>query len=148
MGGNDAARLGGRSEGGEDESEGNAKTPIGERSAMTTDELKKKFSKADFTGTDDEYLIQILAFAEERGLLEDFLRQLGHAAFDEFFGMPCVTRFFKDFAPYSLRFVVMVKEKRAMNGGLIYFGPGDTGVGAPQLSVRIGGTGEGWEVHS
>jgi hypothetical protein len=128
--------------------EGDEASPAPERGAMTTEELKKAFPQADFTGTDDEYIAQVLAFAERRGLLEEFLRKLGYAVFDEFFGMPCVTRFFEDFAPYSLRFVVMVKEKRAMNGGLIYFGPGDTGVGAPQLSVRIGGTGEGWEVHS
>jgi hypothetical protein len=115
---------------------------------VTIPEFQARFPKADFTGVPVEYLQQVLTFAEQRGLLEKFLQELGYAAPNEFFGMPCVTRFYKDFAPHSFRFVVMVGEKRAMNGGLIYFGPGDSGVGEPQLSVRLGRAGEGWEVHS
>ena len=35
------------------------------------------------------------------------------------------------------------------NGGLIYFSSGDSGVGLPQLSVRIGDTSKsGWDVHT
>lgn len=60
---------------------------------------------------------------------------------------------FKDFAPYSFAFTIERKMPDGdflfqFNGGLIYFGAGDSGVGMPQLSVKIGDLDEGWSIHT
>ena len=34
------------------------------------------------------------------------------------------------------------------NGGLLYYGSGDSGVGGPNFSVRIGSVAEGWNIHT
>ena len=34
------------------------------------------------------------------------------------------------------------------NGGLIYHGKGDSGVGEPALAVRIGELDESWSIHT
>ena len=45
-------------------------------------------------------------------------------------------------------FASPMEYARWFNGGLIYYGKGDSGVGEPQLSVRIGDTSEGWSIHT
>jgi len=51
---------------------------------------------------------------------------------------------FKDFAPYSFLF-----DAGFIYGGMIYHGPGDTGVEFPTLSVRLGpDLSEGWSLHT
>lgn len=63
-------------------------------------------------------------------------------------------RLFKDFAPYSFAFVMEKRTqegdyKRWFNGGLIFHGKMDSGVGFPTLSVRIGDISKaGWSVHT
>jgi len=60
----------------------------------------------------------------------------------------------KDWAPYSFAFTMMKRDANGeyrywFNGGLIFYDVGDTGVGEPQLSVRIGDTSEsGWNVNT
>lgn len=96
---------------------------------------------------DQNYFDSVMAFAKERGLqnqLQEKLDWLGNYA-GEGKTTCCL---YKDFAPYSFEFVMMKGDERWFNGGLIYFGRGDTGVGMPQLSVRIGDTDEGWSVHT
>lgn len=123
---------------------------------------------------DPAYFESVKAFAKSRGLeaqLQEKLDYLDHYACKDPNDptddrAPDATRclLFKDFAPYSFEFVMERKvnvagtkdEDRAgtfeyrrwFNGGLIYFGAGDTGAGAPQLSVRIGSTDEGWSIHT
>ena len=61
---------------------------------------------------------------------------------------------YKDFAPMSFYFQMQTMNKEDVwqnwfNGGLIFYGPGDTGVGAPQFSVRIGeDLSCGWSIHT
>jgi hypothetical protein len=114
---------------------------------MTVEELKLVYPNISFR-VDDEYLAKVLEFAERRGIKENFLDRLNWLGKGAVFGTKSECRLFKDFAPYSFEFMHVVNGKAAMNGGLLYFGPGDTGVDAPQLSVRIGETKEGWEIHT
>lgn len=71
-----------------------------------------------------------------------------------------------DFAPFSFGFTMFLREdagdasrpdqgvgpgyRRWFNGGLIYFGPGESGVGDPQFSVDLGGntSKHRWTVHT
>jgi len=61
---------------------------------------------------------------------------------------------YKDFAPRSFAFVMERKDKegtyqRWFNGGLIFHGELDSGVGAPTFSVRLGDTSKsGWSIHT
>lgn len=62
---------------------------------------------------------------------------------------------YKDYAPLSFAFTMQVRKSPEedyeywFNGGLIFFGPHETGVGDPQFSVRLGDTSEaGWSVHT
>ena len=61
---------------------------------------------------------------------------------------------FKDFAPLSFAFIMERKESdgeyyRVFNGGLIFHGKFDSGVGAPTFNVRIGDTSKaGWSIHT
>ena len=114
---------------------------------MTVEELKARFPKVHFEMSDD-YLAKVLAFAESRGLRDQLMEQIGYAAFEEFFGEKAECWLFSE-SPYSFYVELRVNGKVGMNAGLIYFGAGDTGVGAPQFSCRLGDTTkEGWEIHS
>lgn len=60
---------------------------------------------------------------------------------------------YPDFAPYSFAFSMEHKKPNEdwrpwFSGGLIYYGAGNSGVGLPQLSVRIGSSEAGWSVHT
>lgn len=95
---------------------------------------------------DEEHLKKVKEFATKRGLLQQLE---GHLAnLDNWFGARLKTTLSPDFAPYSFYFIIEDAKGIVMNGGLIYFGPGDTGVGDPQYSVRLGETTEGWSVHT
>ena len=115
---------------------------------MTTQEFKERFKTADLSRVADTYMEKVLTFAEKRGLLENLQKKFGQMAFPTFFGKPCTTRVSKDFSPYSFYFETYVGDRLVLSGGLIYYGPGESGVDAPQLSVRIGDLTEGWEVHT
>lgn len=39
-------------------------------------------------------------------------------------------------------------DKFRFNGGLIFYDKGDSGVGAPQFSVRLDSSECGWEIHT
>jgi hypothetical protein len=102
----------------------------------------------------EEHLAAVRAFAESRGLSEKLQEKLDYldtyAEGDDRGRTRCML--FAE-APYSFYFVMECRRPDGtyamwFNGGLIYFGEGDTGVGAPQFSVRIGTTEEGWEVHT
>ncbi len=106
----------------------------------------------------EEYLAQVRAFADTRGLairadLEERLHWLGHYACPE--DDPGKTKcvLMKDFAAHSFEFTMLRRGddgeyRHYFVGGLIYFGKGENGVGPPQLSVRIGELDEGWSVHT
>lgn len=108
-------------------------------------------------------LQQALKFAEQRNLLEQLLERLKYldtyanrhgCSYDQTTGKNTRCRLYKDFAPYSFAFFMDRREsvdadwQTWFNGGLIYHGQGDSGVGAPTLSVRIGDSSEGWFVHT
>lgn len=98
---------------------------------------------------DWEYMKNVLDFAKKRGILGDFMQRLQYLndyAGDRSKGC----QLSKDFAPFSFNIVMLdAKGGRWWNGGLIYYGKGDTGVEAPQLSVRIDSDlKEGWNINS
>jgi hypothetical protein len=100
------------------------------------------------TVKDQEYFDSVVKFAQEAGLYDDLKKQLDFLS--GFGGDPekVECELYKDFAPQSFYFNMMKGDKRWFNGGLLYFESGDSGVGLPQLSVRIGSTKRGWEVHT
>jgi hypothetical protein len=109
-------------------------------------------------------LEQARAFADKVGAREELEAQLNYlSTYANGNGTDTVCVLFNDFAPHSFEFVMLrvvtegeeKKEKRWFNGGLIYFGPGESGVSAPQFSVSLDGcfgTGKGnqhrWSVHT
>lgn len=110
---------------------------------------------------DRDYFDNVQKFAKDAGKYEQLWEQLNYLD-----GYACwvgdkikdnrLTRckLFKDFAPYSFYFLmerldVKTGEYRTwFNGGLIYFGQGEDGVGLPQLSVRMNSERSGWEIHT
>lgn len=92
------------------------------------------------------YLDEVLAFAWKRGLSDQFYSRLEYLA--ERGPNDKRTVLGKDFAPFSFTFQHFRGDQPWINGGLIYYGPGDTGVSAPQFSVRIGDSKEGWSVNT
>jgi hypothetical protein len=110
-------------------------------------ELKARFKRLDF-GNCAEHVMQALAFAKERGIhqsLMDKLDYLNGYAGERSAG--CILS--KDFAPYSFGFCILdANSKPWFHGGLIFHGQGDSGVGAPTLSVRIGELDESWSIHT
>lgn len=103
-----------------------------------------------------EHLEEVRQFADKMNLrvqLEDQLTSLG-SWFHECTGTECPyeIELHKDFAAYSFTFLVYrnLPEGRlfAMNGGLIYQGPGLPADGSfPQLTVSLH-PGIGWFVHT
>lgn len=109
---------------------------------------------------DQKYLEAVKAFADRRGpeirkILEDRLSYLdGYAGKER-------TRchLFPD-GPHSFNFLMERKNEtlsteqgreiydRWFNGGLTYYGAGDSGVGSPQFSVRLVADKEGWEINT
>ena len=96
----------------------------------------------------------VKVFAERRGLTEKLqvrLDWLGdYACHGDTGKTKCIL--YRDFAPYSFEFVMLIRNKKGeyerwFNGGLIYFGKGDTGVDT-QLSVRFDNSGEDFEIHT
>jgi len=102
-----------------------------------------------------EYFDTVKAKAVELGLekkLQEKLDYLGGYACHE---TPEDTRcrLFQDRAPLSFEFVMEKRQpdgtyKRWFNGGMIFYGAGDQGFGAPQFSVRIGNLDAGWSIHT
>ncbi len=110
----------------------------------------------------EEYLQSVREAADKLGLrenLEEYLTDL------ETYACPlgedqnvvdltytrCVL--WKDFAPFSFYFIMEKKQKdgsyaRWFNGGMIFYGAGETGVGAPQYSCRLGSTKAGWSINT
>ena len=106
----------------------------------------------------EEHLAAVRAHADALGAqarqsLEEQLSYLEHFA-----GDTCECELSKDFAPWSFSFVLYKvlegqERRRWFNGGLIYYGPRESGVGAPQLSVSLNvftdaGAKARWEVHT
>jgi hypothetical protein len=108
------------------------------------------------------YFHEVSAKAEELGLYDALKKQLdyldGYACHD---GDKTKTRctLFKDFAPLSFAFNMDIRDEATgeyrswFNGGLIFYGSADTGVGGPQFSVSLSrALGQerkaGWEVHT
>lgn len=114
---------------------------------MNVNGIKEKFKRLDFEGS-EEHMAKTLEFAEKRGITDKFLEKLEYL--NNF--RPDIVekvRLFYDWAPNSFGFVMWLKSGESwLNGGMIYHGPGDSGVGAPTYSVRIGELDEGWSIHT
>lgn len=102
-----------------------------------------------------DYFNKVKLFAEKRGLAEQLQNKLDYLDTYAEHGDRGATicYLYSDFAPQSFEFEMMKRNDKGdyehwFSGGLIYFGSGDTGVGAPQFSVRIGNTNEGWSIHT
>ena len=113
----------------------------------------------------EKYLEEVRAAADKIGKRESLEKELKYLSeyachVDDSYGNDCIDLdrthclLYTDFAPLSFGFVMQLRQedgsyKNWFNGGLIWFGPGDTGVGLPQLSVRLGDTSKaGWSVHT
>ena len=104
----------------------------------------------------EDYLAEVKAFAEANGLTDKLEKQLNYldtyADHDNNGRTKC--DLFKDFAPQSFAFNMMKRSKDGeykfwFNGGVIFYAPNDSGVGCPQLSVRIGDTSEAdWSINT
>jgi hypothetical protein len=109
----------------------------------------------------EEHLDKVIEFAEKRGIVDklaDAMEYLDkYAEHGDRGKTKCVLM--SDFAPYSFYFLMQRRFAGTdhydtwFNGGCIYYGPGDTGVGLPQLSVRLeaatgGDSREEWSIHT
>ena len=97
------------------------------------------------------------AFAESRGLSEQFKDKLGYLdnyACDENDEEKTLCIITNDHAPHGFNFVMKMRKTKDseyapwFNGGLLYYHAGDLGFGAPNFSVRPAGRDEGWEIHT
>jgi len=98
--------------------------------------------------TDPEHLAAVRAFADARGLreqLEDKLTWL-----EKFRDGTCECVLYPDFSNHSFYWELFAPgtKERMMNGGLLWYEYGDTGVGSPQFSVRLNASKSGWEIHT
>lgn len=109
----------------------------------------KSYLRLQIDSPDFDYVNSVVEFAKRRGLLLELQEQLTYLnGYAQERSKGC--RVWKDFAPYSFSFLMLdAQGKSWFNGGLIYFGKGDTGVDGPQYSVRLGDSyEEGWSVHT
>lgn len=107
-----------------------------------------------------ERLVEVRAWADKLGAeaRQDFegrLAYLEHYAQDG-----CVCDLYTDMAPYSFGFTIYKRQQdgslqRWFNGGLIYYGPRETGVDSPQFSVSLSAVAghelaakARWEIHT
>ena len=100
-------------------------------------EVRKKADELKLRESLEGKLAYLDTFAEETG------RERGHTR----------CRLWADSAPLSFYFVMEVKDatgeyKRWFNGGCIFYGSQDSGVGAPQFSVRMQTGKSGWEINT
>lgn len=103
-----------------------------------------------------EHFDKVKAFAKRAGKFDQLKEKLDYLdtyADHENKGLTkCVLGY--DFAPYSFSFLMMKRDAAGeyrpwFNGGLIFYDAGDTGVGNPQFSVRIGDVSEsGWSINT
>lgn len=102
------------------------------------------------------YLKDVIAFAKRTGQLASLKQNLQYLNGYACHGDPKKTRcrLFTDHAPQSFYFVMQLRQKDGsyrdwFNGGCIYYGPGESGVGDPQFSVRLGNTSKsGWTINT
>jgi hypothetical protein len=95
---------------------------------------------------DVKHLAATRDFADAQGLRPQFEEKL--AWLEKFRDGTCECVLYPDHSPHSFYFELMIDGQRLMNGGLIYYDYGDTGVGLPQCSVRLDDTRRGWEIHT
>jgi ABC-type Fe3+-citrate transport system substrate-binding protein len=102
-----------------------------------------------------EYLDKVKAFAKSIGKEAEFQEKLDYFEKLTWFGVEAKTSLYKDSSPYSFSFTVRAKNRitdqydAVMNGGLIYYGPYESGSGAPQFSVSLDTSNEArWEIHT
>lgn len=103
----------------------------------------------------EQELAEARAFADQVGARRELEVQLEYLS--TYAGSENVCDLYRDFAPHSFRFVVQTPEREGetrrvvLKGGLLYYGPGEGGVGLPQLSVSMSSTDakkHRWEVHT
>lgn len=105
----------------------------------------------------DGKLDKVREFAERTGQtksLQENLDYLGSYACNSGRQTRCLL--YPDFAPESFFFRMELKQENEPDteykpwfvGGCIYFGTHDTGVGAPQFSVRLDTGKSGWSIHT
>lgn len=103
--------------------------------------------------TNQDYFNSVMEFAVKTSQVSqlqsklDYLNNYGSGANKE---TKCLL--YKDFAPNSFEFTMLEKRNGEFspmfNGGLIYYGDGESGVGSPQFSVRLNTTGSGWSINT
>lgn len=116
--------------------------------------------------TNRAYLKEVIKFAKSIGKWEHLKEQLnylgGYAQRKgpedqnkpswKFDGAVCTL--YKDFAPYSFEFHVRYRRPESdqwmpgFYGGLIFYNAGESGVGNPQLSVRLNSEETGWSINT
>lgn len=104
----------------------------------------------------EEHLNKVKEFAERTNQTESLQQQLEYLGTYACHKNPDDTKceLYQDFSPWSFYFVMMKKQidgsyARWFNGGCLYYGPGENGVGFPQLSVRLGDCSKsGWSIHT
>lgn len=101
----------------------------------------------------EEHLAAVRKFADERGLRPELERWLKYL--DEYAGRHRTRcRLMTDSAPHSFYFIMQRLAADGstwhdwFSGGCVYYGRGDSGVGAPQFSVRLGDLEEGWSINT
>ena len=97
------------------------------------------------------YIDEVKAFAERTGRSDQLQGELDYLS--NYGGQETRCVLYKDFAPMSFYFEMQARKggewKHWFNGGLIFFSDDDTGVGAPQFSVRLGpDLSCGWSIHT
>lgn len=115
---------------------------------MDVGNLIDKFAgRLDFSNVSADYLQDVLNFAQDRNLLDILIERFESlASWARNDGD--IVKIFPDFAPYSFLFTEFRGGNRGIHGGLIYHGSGDSGVGAPSFSARIGDLSETWQIHT
>jgi len=97
-----------------------------------------------------ERLEKTKQFAKEQGLLDQFEGQLKHLErfFDNEGQGSAICYLYNDHSPYSFYFEIERSGRIVCNGGLIYYEKNDSGVDAPQHSVRINTDHRGWQINT
>ncbi len=105
------------------------------------------------------HLEKVRAFADRVGAREELEATLSYL--ENYRGGECLCVLYHDLAPHSFGFELLGPEREdgsrncLFNGGVIYYGPGESGASAPQYSVSLAGALGGaeakkhrWEVHT
>lgn len=117
--------------------------------SLTVDDIAALFPALDMSHLPAGYMDEALTFARERGLVGRFVTDLEQLVRDE----RRVTLFPDGNHSFTFQWYLPNREtgeyEKWIFGGFLFFEAGDSGVGAPQFSVHLGGAREsGWYIHT